>query len=423
MLKLDHSSSVRWKVAHSLLLVAVWVFAALSSAPTAFAVTRYVSPTGKYVITIAGKQHPNYCYNPKKPCKSINWAVSHAQSGDTISVAAGHYVENVSVSKNLTIKGVGAYLVDTPITWVDGNKQGNVFTVAATATIKSMLISNGKNGISNDGNLTVEGCLVGGSDGAGDGSGIKNLANGTLVLKRVWLVGNKSAGLFNVGSATLDEIWAFANKDGIVNGPMPTSSLDVSNSVIWNNKMVGVVNHETKKLSMQNVTISGNEQTGLEQYGKLASLDYVTISKNGVETNGQGIRAAEGGGGVTITHSIVYGNGPPGANQCTYTSTVGSVASNPFTDGGYNVFADNSGCQAWPNPSSKTDNPKLKALSRDDTKPNITLTHALEWGSAAVDLVPKSECISRDQRNVARPIDGKKDGTLECDAGAYEFKQ
>jgi hypothetical protein len=90
---------------------------------------------------------------------------------------------------------------------------------------------------------------------------------------------------------------------------------------------------------------------------------------------------------------------------------------------GYNVFADNSGCQAWPNPSSKTDNPKLKALSRDDTKPNITLTHALEWGSAAVDLVPKSECISRDQRNVARPIDGKKDGTLECDAGAYEFKQ
>jgi hypothetical protein len=248
----------------------------------------------------------------KKPCKSINWAVSHAQSGDTISVAAGHYVENVSVSKNLTIKGVGAYLMDTPITWVDDNKQGNVFTVAATATIKSMLISNGKNGISNDGNLTVEGCLVGGSDGAGDGSGIKNLANGTLVLKRVWLVGNKSAGLFNVGSATLDEIWAFANKDGIVNGPMPTSSLDVSNSVIWNNKMVGVVNHETKKLSMQNVTISGNEQTGLEQYGKLASLDYVTISKNGVETNGQGIRAAEGGGGVTITHSIVYGNGPPG---------------------------------------------------------------------------------------------------------------
>jgi hypothetical protein len=218
MFQFNRSHSVQcW-----LLIVAAWVPAALLSASTAFAVTRYVSPTGKSLVTIAGKQHLNYCANPQKPCKSINWAVSHAQSGDTISVAAGHYVENVTVSKNLTIKGVGAYLVGTPVTWVDGNKQGNVFTVGvgATATIKSMLISQGRNGISNDGNLTVEQCLVGGSEGAGDGRGIENLANGKLVLKRVWLVGNKGPGLFNVGSATLDEIWAFANEDGIVNGPM-----------------------------------------------------------------------------------------------------------------------------------------------------------------------------------------------------------
>jgi hypothetical protein len=114
MFQFNGSYSVqRW-----LLIVAACVPAALLSASTAFAVTRYVSPTGKSLITIAGKQHLNYCANPKKPCKSINWAVSHAQSGDTISVAAGHYVENVTVSKNLTIKGVGAYLVGSPRGWM-----------------------------------------------------------------------------------------------------------------------------------------------------------------------------------------------------------------------------------------------------------------------------------------------------------------
>jgi len=41
---------------------------------------------------------------------------------------------------------------------------------------------------------------------------------------------------------------------------------------------------------------------------------------------------------------------------------------------------------------------------------------------AAIDLVPKTECISRDQRNVTRPIDGNGDSGLECDAGAYEFQ-
>jgi hypothetical protein len=165
-----------------------------------------------------------------------------------------------------------------------------------------------------------------------------------------------------------------------------------------------VINHETKKLSLQNVTISGNGQTGLEQAGKVgASLNFVTITANG----GPSIRGVEdqpgNSGVVTFAHSIVYANGGAGLRNA-----------NPALSTNHFRMGDITG--------TKIDNPKLKALSRDDTKPNITLTHALEWGSAAIDLVPKSECISRDQRNVTRPIDGNGDSGLECDAGAYEFQ-
>src|SRR5262245_23953793 len=144
MWKFNRSSSVQLNVARSLLVTTGWVLAALPLAPTAFAATLYVAPTGQDFI---GPKYFNWNFScdQNKPCKTIQWAVLRAQNGDTISVAEGHYVENVTVSKNLTIKGVGGYLVGTPITWVDGNKQGTVFTIpyGVTAAIRSMLISNG----------------------------------------------------------------------------------------------------------------------------------------------------------------------------------------------------------------------------------------------------------------------------------------
>jgi hypothetical protein len=413
MMKFNRSNLVQWNVARWLLAATVWMFAAFLLAPAPFAATRYVSPTGADVTSTGPtfwQLEFNSCSDQGKPCKTIYWAVKMAQNGDVISVAEGHYVETITVSKNLLFKGAGGYLVGAPLTWVDGNKQDNVFKIelGAPATIQSMLISNGKNGISNAGSLAVEECLVGGSERTEvwTGSGIYN-DNGNLGLRRVWLLGNKAYGLLNHGSAALDEVWIFANEDGVRNGT--GRSLAVGNSVIWNNKRVGVVNEG--KLTMLNVTISGNGDTGLEALADV-SLSYVTITANGVQTNGNGI-STQGGSVTTFANSIVYGNGPAGYYQCGYAGWPKN------SDGGYNVFADTS-CSYSAGSGSIIADPKLKPLNGAGS---FTLTHALTPGSPAIDLVPNSKCVTRDQRNVTRPVDGNGDGTSACDAGAYNLNR
>ena len=64
----------------------------------------------------------------------------------------------------------GRFGVGAQNTWVDGNKQGSVFTIASEATvfIRYMLIRNAKGpGIINWGKLTVKGVIVGANSEAG----------------------------------------------------------------------------------------------------------------------------------------------------------------------------------------------------------------------------------------------------------------
>ncbi len=64
------------------------------------AVTRYVALTG----TDSG----NGCTNPATPCATIAYAVSQANNGDTISVAAGSYNEpGLLIDKQLRFEGQG----------------------------------------------------------------------------------------------------------------------------------------------------------------------------------------------------------------------------------------------------------------------------------------------------------------------------
>ena len=56
--------------------------------------TRYVSPSGSDVGTCTAS-----------PCRTINYAVGQASSGDVVSVARGTYHESVNVTKRLTLAG------------------------------------------------------------------------------------------------------------------------------------------------------------------------------------------------------------------------------------------------------------------------------------------------------------------------------
>jgi hypothetical protein len=50
-----------------------------------------------------------------------------------------------------------------------------------------------------------------------------------------------------------------------------------------------------------------------------------------------------------------------------------------------------------------------------------TLTHALLSDSPLIDL-GSADCPETDQRGLTRPADGNRDGTANCDSGAFEFR-
>lgn len=86
------------------------------------------------------------------PCKTINFAIGQAASGDTVSVAAGSYAEAVVINKDITLQGA---------------KQGVSATTGRTdATQESTIAAPGGNDISYAAPAvtgTVDGFTLGGS--------------------------------------------------------------------------------------------------------------------------------------------------------------------------------------------------------------------------------------------------------------------
>jgi hypothetical protein len=83
---------------------AVWLIGpagkALPPAKAAFFAIRLVAPGGADSGDCTGS-----------PCLTINYAIGQAIAGDTVSVAAGTYVENVTLNKSLTMNGAQGALM------------------------------------------------------------------------------------------------------------------------------------------------------------------------------------------------------------------------------------------------------------------------------------------------------------------------
>src|SRR5262245_23536971 len=80
------------------LIPALALTLAVAAGPAA-AATRFVAP--------GGSDTANVCVVMGLPCATIQHAVDVSLAGDTISVAAGTYVENVTVTASVTIAGAG----------------------------------------------------------------------------------------------------------------------------------------------------------------------------------------------------------------------------------------------------------------------------------------------------------------------------
>jgi hypothetical protein len=59
-------------------------------------------------VSTTGTDAPNTCSTPSTACATINYAISVAVPGDSVSVAAGSYHQTVDVNKAVRVVGSGA---------------------------------------------------------------------------------------------------------------------------------------------------------------------------------------------------------------------------------------------------------------------------------------------------------------------------
>jgi hypothetical protein len=136
----------------------------------------------------------------------------------------------------------------------------------------------------------------------------------------------------------------------------------------------------------------------------IPSLRLIGCTISGSEPSG--VLVSNGGASLEIQGSVFAGHGQE------FNDLGGILVSR-----GYNVIADGTG------PASQTGDVKnaVTNLAGHLFGGGDTKTIAPLPGSAAIDLIPLTDCPGPlDQRGVARPIDGDRNGSAKCDAGAFE---
>ncbi len=175
---------------------------------------------------------------------------------------------------------------------------------------------------------------------------------------------------------------------------------------------------------------AANYGGAIENTGILALTDS-TVSGNRAKINGGGLYWSTAGGFTLLNDTFANNSaGAQGGNIYTggtYTAALGLkntivTAGSPnncdshIASQGYNLESANS-C-GWAATGDLVNiNPRLGPLQNNG---GTTWTHALLFGSPAIDKGTNSGCPATDQRGVARPSDGNRDGSAICDIGAYE---
>lgn len=348
--------------------------------------TRYVATTGN--------DSGNNCLTPANPCATIQHAVNQAFGGETVQIAAGTYVENVTIAKSLTLQGAGA-----ATTIVDGGQVERVirmeFLPAYDLTIRDLSLRNGVGGLqSSSGRLWLESSRVYDNDSSS-------------------IFYSDGGGLFLWGPAVISNTAVYNNLGRYGGGVYATGPLTMTNSAIYANtasESGGGVQSSLiggGPVTIQNSTISGNLASvggGLDvaAAGTAVTLGHVTIAHNqtavGSNTPG-GLRLALGVS-VSLANNIITANG--GSSQCGGSTTITSLGGNLSSD---------SSC-GLTDSSDQPDTDALLGPLQDNG--GETLTHALLTGSPAVDAANGAHCLPTDQRGMARPAGAA------CDSGAYE---
>lgn len=323
------------------------------------------------------------------------------------------------------------------------------------------------------GNLVMTDCVVTGNistslvQGDNDGGGGFENEGGSLVMTRCTITNNSATGTGTSGEGG----GGFENEGG----PLTMTACIISGNTT--DGAGGGINNEGGEAVITNCTISGNTAGGIggginQESGGSLTMTGCTISGNGSLSDGSGGGArigaaavagtgrggglfagadstltnctlsgniaAQGGGiflngglltllNVTIADNQSNGSGGGGVfdNNDNSAATNTIIARNAGSDCGgtgitntsTNSFDSDGSCGFQGTGNFTVADPKLAPLA-DNGGP--TQTQALLTGSPAIDAGANSGAPTTDQRGVARPVDGDKNGSKIVDIGAFE---
>jgi hypothetical protein len=332
---------------------------------------------------------------------------------------------------------------------VNGNSQDLDFLIdkGVTATLSGLTITGGNgyaegaanlNGgaIENNGTLTLNGVSVTASGinsmtGAGgiDNTGTLTLTNSTVANNTGGSggLGGFAGGITNESGATLSmsDVTVSGNEGTGVGGVYNLGTAALAGVTVSGNGATGFFFPEGGgpgdgggianfgKITLANCTISGNSNygsgAGIGNFGALTLADS-TISGN----NGNGLHIAPASSSTVVANTIIAGNSVSSGGD-----VDGSVQSS-----GYNLIGDTTGSNGWKSTdlTGTAAHPLNAMLSPLDsfggpTQTYVPLPGSPAIGAGSVALIPAG--VTTDQRGFARMVNGKVDiGAVELQAAS-----
>lgn len=355
--------------------------AAIQESNAAFGFGEIVLPSGDYALSIAGAEE------------------DAAATGD------------LDILDDLVIRGGGR-----ESTVVDGADLDRVFHLPLTGTpfmarLTDLEITNGAaltagghtgGGIETYARLDLARCIVS-NNRANLAGGIMNRSE--LNLEGCVVRGNEAQ---NVGF-TNTKAGGIASPSTSAPGLSPTSAVILDSAIIDNiaPNTGGLELGGGDSIIVRNTTISGNSGTQVNTFNSNVFLRQVTIFGD----FGTGLSAGSFSGTNTLEISNSAIEGTPACNL----STTAPVVATYY---GHNASSDTSCGFSGPGDVEGVALGLWPLAPLDDT-----MAHLPQSGSPLVDTADETECSSRDQRGVGRPIDGDESGSAECDLGAIELPE
>lgn len=285
----------------------------------------FVAPTGR---------DTNTCTSADQPCRTIQGALTKAGDGHgVINVAAGTYLENVTIRASIAISGAGA-----ATTIVDGGGSGPVFDLrlpdgAATPSI-SVLLSG----------LTIQ------NGHADNGGGIRAWDGVELTVVNTVVQNNRADGnaggiLNSGGEVNLLNVTVASNEAGVGCGGVDNygSRMDLFRVVLNDNlgpsSGAGGCNRTDATMIMRNSQVIGNHSGGLANGGVLTVFGS-TFSGNDNPEAGSVADAILNTGTVSVYNSVIQDGEEGIATSCRATIVGTTISGNSLIGLAYSDPAD-----------------------------------------------------------------------------------